>query len=308
MFDSNRLSVKEIDEDSVLSKVQYYVDFHVWPESERMDPYRWLGNFTDRERPYALNILNVFLYFNNRMVNDMFRWAVHSLSAVLTKEASSRHEALDVWSSFLSDMTVTYVQGERPNPTDSGYIFARKARQVLDIDERQVVAPESAASALREDPTTPLVFVDDFVGSGRQMSMEWHREHRLFSGESTSFADVIQAESYVVYVPLVATELGLERIRRDCVGLRIHPVHIIDDRYSLTSSRSFLWPDELRPSAVDVLRSVSERAGIVSECGVGWQGFCELGLAMAFEHSVPDATMPLIYWEHNDWHPLVRRT
>jgi hypothetical protein len=39
-----------------------------------------------------------------------------------------------------------------------------------------------------------------------------------------------------------------------------------------------------------------------------WQGFHKLGLALAFQHCVPDATLPLFYWEHNEWHPLIRRT
>ena len=308
MSDQRRLAVQRQEEALILSKIRYFVDFNVWPETERMDPYRWLENFTTEERPYALNILNVFMYYNNRMVNGMFRSAIHSLCSGLIGMSSSRQGALTAWSSFLSDLTITYIQGESPNPTDSGQFFARKARQVLQVDQRRIMTPGKALEVLLNDPFSPIVFVDDFVGSGNQMAVEWCREYRGVGGESMSFASATRPESYVVYVPLVATGLGLSRIRERCPGLKVLPVHTIDGRYSLTSPESLLWPDELKGSARDMLRSASERAGILSYCEVGWEGFRELGLAIAFEHCVPDATIPLIFWAQNGWYPLVRRT
>jgi hypothetical protein len=68
------------------------------------------------------------------------------------------------------------------------------------------------------------------------------------------------------------------------------------------------WPEHLKTSATDWLYETSRRAGIVDGYTHGWKGFHDLGLALAFDGSVPDATLPLFHWEEGSWTPLVRRT
>ena len=305
--DQNRLAAHHTSEEFIFSKLQFLVDIHLWPLRTRLDPYAWIENFTDTERPYALNILNVFLYFVGDLIDAMFRAAVHSLCPELTAKATSLAEARAIWHMFLSTVRVTYVQGERPRPTDSGILFARKARQVLGIQEDHITDPGHALASLFNCPSTPVVFVDDFVGSGNQMISTWTRRYDTNSGYETSFADTSH-NSYVVYVPLVATQVGIEALSRECPNLRVCPAHSIDGHYSLVSPDSVLWPDQLRKLAPEVLYNASRRAGIVDGCEFGWKGFHDLALAIAFEHSVPDATLPLIFWDRSGWRPLIRRT
>ena len=270
-----------------------------------MNHRAWLDNFTPGERPYALSILSAFLYLSNPIIDAMLYGAVHSLSCRLAGRMVST-SVRPWWREFLSRVKFTYVQGETPGPTDSGYLFARKARQVLGIPERQIVDPIEALHALVHDPRTPVVFVDDFVGSGNQMYETWYRRWCL-EYRTTSFAEEAKDCSMVVYVPLIATELGLNRLARGCRGLRVYPAHRLDARYSLISDDSILWPDCQRKEAPAVLQEASERAGIVANCEFGWKGICDLGLAIAFEESVPDATIPLVYWDQDGWRPLLRR-
>ena len=134
MRDRLRLPAHAVTEKFVNSKVEFLEDIHVWPERDRLDPYAWLGNFTSDDRPFALNLLNVFLYYNEAIVDAMFRGAVQRLSASIISPATSLDEAKDRWRLYLKTVWITYVEGEQPNPTDSGYLFARKARQVLGVD------------------------------------------------------------------------------------------------------------------------------------------------------------------------------
>ena len=270
-----------------------------------MNHSAWLDNFTQEERPYALSILRSFLYLPKRVINAMLYSAVHSLSRRLAEGMVST-EVRPWWRDFLSRAKFTYVQGEEPGPTDSGYGFARKARQVLGIPQRQIVHPIEALYALAHEPRTPVVFVDDFVGTGNQMYQTWHKPCGL-EGRITFFAEEANDCSMVVYAPLVATEYGLKALARGCRLLRVHPAHRLDARYSLISEDSILWPDCQRNEAATVLRAASERAGIVANCEFGWKGICGLGLAIAFEGSVPDATIPLVYWDQGGWRPLLRR-
>ena len=91
-------------------------------------------------------------------------------------------------------------------------------------------------------------------------------------------------------------------------ALRFARPHEIDERYSLVSPDSILWPDSLKADAMEFMRKASERAAIIPDCKFGWKGFHDLALAIAFGHGVPDATLPLFYWDRPDWHPLIRRT
>ena len=158
-----------------------------------------------------------------------------------------------------------------------------------------------------------MLLVDDFVGSGNQMITTWQRpysDRRARRGEahkSRTFATMIQEGCDIVYVPIIATADGVQAIGEACPGLLVRPAHVVDEKYSLTHPESNLWPDDLKPDAASFLLRVSQRAGIVDALQDEWMGFEQLALALAFYHSVPDATLPLYYWESGGWAPLVRR-
>lgn len=83
----------------------------------------------------------------------------------------------------------------------------------------------------------------------------------------------------------------------------LSPAHFLSDRYSALSDESIVWPDHLRPTAYDFLQNASNRAGIIS-----WAGYQDQALTLAFEHGIPDATLPIYYHEENGWTPLIKRT
>jgi len=56
----------------------------------------------------------------------------------------------------------------------------------------------------------------------------------------------------------------------------------------------------------DLLIEVTRRSGL-RFCAAGPHGFHNLGLGVAFEHSVPDATLPVFWHSSDDWKPLRRR-
>lgn len=302
-----RLIPKAASAASIDAKVQFLVDVHVWPERQRLNAPGWLKNFTAAERPFAYNLLNVFMYYNDLLVDALFVGAFRQLSATITASTRDIAQARRLWFTFLSRLLVSYVPGERPNITDSGILFARKARQVLGISEAQIVEPPTAVNALFSKPAPPILLVDDFVGSGQQTAVAWHRQYPVAAGHRASFLTAPTHRGSIYYTPLITTQSGLARITADCPGLEMLPSHVIGEAYSLTSPQSTLWPATLKPDAARVLEGASRRAGIVDALGSQWNGLDNLALPLAFCHGVPDATLPLYYWEENGWTPLVRR-
>ena len=305
---SSRLPAKAVSEPFILSKLQFLMDIGVWPSRDRLDYHGWLRNFNTIEMPFALNMLNVFLYFNESLVDALFRRAVNQLSTAVTQSAHTLYAATHQWRQFLQTICVTYVEGELPNPTDSGLLFARKARQILGISENQIGEPRTVLYALLKGRVCTILLLDDFIGSGQQAVTTWSREYSFGSEGTYSLARASKNGVKVFYVPLLATTYGLEGISRDCSRLSVHPAHVLNYQYSLIDPDSALWPLELQSDAVAVLYSASLRAGIVHEYGECWSGFHKLALPVAFSHSIPDATLPLFYWDKNGWTPLIQRT
>ncbi len=303
-----RLQAQQASESFVTSKVQFLADVNLWPGRQVLDPRGWLKNFLEPERPHALALLGAFMYLNNPMVDALFRSAVQRLSVEISQPTTSLAGAKLRWRAFLSSVRVTYVEGERPNVTDSGRIFARKARQELGIEESQIVDPAMALSELQRNPSHSVLLVDDFVGSGDQMVTTWGRPYTTSLGNVSTFAEAALNGANIIYAPLFATSRGIASLSMRCQGLRVSPAHVLDASYSLTDAESILWPTALKATAATMLYDASVRAGIVTNYKYGWQGFNDLALAIAFEHSVPDATMPIFFWDRDGWIPLIRRT
>ena len=234
------------------SKIQFLMDIGVWPVRERMDPYAWLHNFSDHERPFALNLLNVFLYYNDQLVDALFHGVVQRLTAHISAPATSPQEARRRWHTFFAAVRVTYVEGEDPNATDSGKLFTRKARQVLGIHQRRIFDPAPALFSWSEHPDSAILLVDDFVGSGSQTIATWQRHYPSASAAPDSFAAAAERGADIFYLPLIATKYGLAEIEKKCTGLKVYPAHILDERYSLIAPNSILWPDVLKTGAVPI--------------------------------------------------------
>ena len=256
------------------------------------------------EQVYALHLLNAFLFFSEPLTKQLLFAAFQALSmpVVLGKRlATARAD----WASFLDSVLVTRVTGEIPSDADSGYIFSRLARQKLGLPEDQILAPEITADKILQQRSGRIVFLDDFVGSGRQLIATWNRE-MMIHGTPISFKALASAFSNVefYYCPLICTEYGLQNVRRECPEIHIRSGHLLPDTYNALHPNSVIWPPQLRREGATFIEQASKRAGIPDN---QWRGFHGLGLTLAFYHCIPDATLPIFYWNQNNWRPLMER-
>jgi hypothetical protein len=302
----------DVNREFVRGKCDYFVDVHVWPLTTELQPEPWLSNFLDSEMNHALHLLNSFLFFSEPLVSAMFTAAFQTLSSRYRAANDLFLTSQARWRDFVDSVRITYVTGEHPNPSDSGFLFARKARKLLDIDEARIQSPEQTASELVASGPWPVVFVDDFVGTGNQFVRTWRRPMNVAPGRTVTFEQLstIRGQTFA-YCPLISCQLGYDAIRRECPQVSLNCCHVFPPDYSAVAPDSVLWPPALLPNASSFIQSASARAGIPDTGGIvvkDWKGFGNLGLALAFAHSVPDATLPIFYWEQNGWKPLVRRT
>lgn len=175
-----------VDTQFVVAKCDYFTEVQLWPLDQKVSPTRWLGNFDPEDLAYATHLLNAFLYFSEALVDQLFAAAVQKLSTLALPIETSFFRMQSAWKAFLDSALVTFVTGEKPNPTDSGQLFSRKARQVLGFSEDCIIAPDEGAEELLSGPSRPVIFVDDFVGSGSQFLHTWVRQVRTRGGTDIS--------------------------------------------------------------------------------------------------------------------------
>ncbi|HEX4693557.1 phosphoribosyltransferase-like protein [Sphingomonas sp.] len=294
-------------------KCSDFAKFQIWPLRTRLDARAWLGNFQDDDLPLARHLLNAFMYFNDDLTRQLFVAALQGIGVLQPWRARRRGNIFDDWSTFLQSASLTYVTGEIPNPADSGHLFARAARDHAGVSEEQILNPVEALEriAIRGD-RSPVVFVDDFVGSGDQFTETWERRYDI-GGKSYSFseaasdADRAGTPLEVYYAPAVCTMYGLDNIKRRCPGVEISAGNILDQRYNVFHPDSLVWPAELVADGQALVRRLSVALGLPEdESEWGLFGYHGLGLAIGFAHKTPDATIPLFRYRAEHWRPLVK--
>lgn len=286
------------------------VSLHAWPFS-KVNVDQWIQNFDENERQFAFHMASQFIYLNDQLVDAQFYSAFQNLSNYLSVGWKPYGQARSDWNSFLASCLIVPVQGETPNPSDSGFLFARKARQILGIDEDQLVDLDEAICAMDANRNIPIIFVDDFVGSGEQFTRTIARLSRRTDVLGKSIAGLKQhrPDQKIYYCNVAMTEKGKERIERDCPWVGLSSGNILGEEYSWISTDGRMWPEAHRTDGIAFIEKYSKRLGYTDSNGRqnDWRGFHCLGLGLAFEHSTPDATLPFYFHEKNGWKPLVTR-
>ncbi|SDQ29846.1 hypothetical protein SAMN05428982_0522 [Pseudoxanthomonas sp. CF385] len=301
----SRQRPRESSRSSILQKADFFASIGLWPATSTFDPRGWLKNFRAEEERHALCCLNAFIFVSAEITDALLVSAFHNLSAhkQLIERHGSQHR--DQWRAFRDKLVATYVEARNPNASESGPHFARLARHKLDLPQSQIFTPEAALRVMAVEPDRPVLLLDDFIGSGDQVTSAWTHHRDVWPGETSTYRDVVaQHNSTIVYCPLVSTFEGSEVVRRECPSLLLMPAHELDARENFVHEDSLFWPPGMRDSGIEFIRAASARAGIPdSEC-FGYKG---QALALAFEHGVPDATLPIFWHESENWQPLIRR-
>lgn len=296
-----------IDESQVLDACDRLVDFAAWPRT-KVDYRSWLGNFDQADRPLAVLMLSRFTFVSHQLVDQLFVAGFQNISNLIGNPQDTFYDRSKAWRRYCEEVIVVPVLGENPNPSDSGWGFARKARQLLRISEDRLLSPEQAVLAMMADRNRPVVFVDDFVGSGAQFLRTWRRKHvgpfGLRSIGSLSHRGPIH------YCNVMMTEYGQSRIRAEAPGVSLTTGNLIPRNHNFACFGSAMWPKTLNIRGAALARRIGAQLGFTEFNGGlrDWRGFHRLGLGIAFEDSVPDANLPLFFSEANGWRPLVLRS
>jgi len=291
---------------SVITKCDNLVRTGLWRGSPTIRVNAWMNNFENQDKVAAAMVLDHFVFISSGSVEAMLIATYRQLRNRIFSQMSYGAAV-----EYLDNLVFTSVEGEDPNVTDSGNFMCRKLRQVLALPDNRFVEPDEAFKLANTGKG--IVFVDDFLGSGSQFLSTWKRDYP--SGSQQSFKTLYDSGSLRAhYIVLVATRNGIDRLQSDIDGFAITTSHVLDNSMSV---RALPWnplsPDEFDPKEEipKFLEKYSARLHVDQylEHTEGRQyGYGSLGLLIAFEHSTPDATIPLLWAPGpQQWTPLIRR-
>lgn len=264
----------------------------------------WLANFKSPEDKYlAAHILNGLTYRSDAMVRSSFQHLVDcELPQVLRTSANLEFPDLNTFDTSLregdemSELRFVAVDGTfEDTPGKSGAVVIRQFRRHLNISKKLLCRPENLADL--PDTVRALVFIDDMVGTGRQFK---------------NFAKYYELSNHVgkralIYCPLLAFDSGVTKISMALPWLEIRPVEI------LGAGHRFFRPLERDPKlwGADATNQVQDVCDHVNDlCRRGElpaKTKHSLDLVVAFEHAVPNNSMPLLSIKTARWQPLFDR-
>lgn len=286
----------------------YFRDVQACPLSDKFNYKGWLNNFVDKyDKELASLIIDFFNYYPENMVDQMLRTSVGRAGYELSKHFSDwKHE------DFKNRCYYSFIPGEDQNTSDSGYLFTRKLKNALKIPEERFIDYRDLHSFLESCKVPiPIIFVDDFVGSGQQCYRAWCINMGGFNNLTLKQISLTYNHKFI-YSPLIINQKGFDLLKNYCDGLILTPAHIINEEYNLFNQNCICWKGEKKyfEDGVNLILKKSKELGIPSTDGKSVNdemGFNKQGLAIAFEHGAPDAIPAIFYWETENWAPLINK-
>lgn len=297
---------KDIYIDEVLAKCEALKKSGIWPAEPILRPRAWLRNFEATDQYIAAVLLDKFNFYNEKLTDRLLISSYTSISDGLPKGPQASPGEILI--SAIANSLFTLVEGEHPNVTDSGYNFCRRARQVLRINENLIVTPIKALEHAVQGGA--VVFLDDFIGSGDQFIKTWNRKISRTSPESFNDAQSI-VNFEAIYLTLVATSYGLERIHNEVPTVAVCATHELGEANTYKEIRhaGVCLKIEIEEFLIKYASKLTPKERyIANNDRYKAFGYKERGLLFGFAHSIPDATLP-IFWSPgiNNWEPLIER-
>jgi hypothetical protein len=293
----------EVYIEQVVDRCKNLAAGRVWGGLSPLALDHWMKNFTNSlERYFAASVLDALIYRSSQqtiaLMEQVFQRSIPDL-------LRRRNKAWQGWDDRLMALTdksetgirlVPVIRADDP-PTKSGPHLARLYRRHMNFNDDWMIWPWQISRS-REKGVNIFIFIDDFLGSGRQFT----DFDRLFDLKKQL------AGSLAIYAPLVAHAKGVERVSNRSPHVSVCSAEALSYANGLFHPQSKHFSDGVNSPA----SAMSYYYELVKRKSIGLnpksrKGFGSLALAYSFEHGTPNNCLPLFWIETPSWVPLFRR-
>lgn len=172
-------------------------------------------------------------------------------------------------------------------PGSSSEIIIRSLRGVKAANRSRKLRMADLAN-VNPDEVSVIVFIDDFSGTGNQLREWWDTVEMLVAPIGAIVVVALLVMNY-------KAQGKIESFADECVW-----VHFLEKRFDVLSDEN----EEFTDSDQDVIRNYCKRTGC-RDALLNGKGDC--GLLVAFKHGCPNNSLPILWWDNNQWLPLFKR-
>jgi len=285
----------------------------------------WLRNFSETdERLMALYLLSEFMYFGDSQMRTLLKALYRDLYRypIVREIRKANADTLDISiieNQFKNELLSTRFLGIG-NPSESGAHLLYFFRQENNLSKKNFINSYEIFSKENKN-VKELVFLDDFCGSGEQVSTD------------KSLADFIKSiklthpAARVDYLMLVGTATGIAKIRSTGLFSNVESVITLDGSFKIFGANSRYFQNVSLPFILDQVRDFARKYGYVLTDKICYKagcvdfpernacassnalGFSDCQLLLGFHHNTPDNTLPIIWYDEKDyaWTPIFKR-
>lgn len=190
-----------------------------------------------------------------------------------------------------SDIRIVPVIRDSDPPTKSGPSIARLYKREIKINDDYVIWPWLIGEYY-DKGVRVFIFIDDTLATGKQFS-EFLNQTIKRTYEGARF----------VYIPLLAHERGLTFIKENYPDLLVSPVEVVNESFSFFNNDKSMLVEDLECLYLKVAKKYLNKR-LYKKMAKGYEG---LALTFSYNHSTPNASLPLYWYDSESFSPLVRR-
>ena len=267
----------------------------------------WVENFSgqhlsaDVEKRVAVQLLKNFIYYGEQEINCLCRAAFSLLKRQRIIENPSQYASLNTDAAitqYTSSCRFSYIG----RASESGAMLTYNFRQENRLSYLQFVEPSAFLTneySQNELATLNIVFIDDFLGTGKTTCDFW--DEKVLAIKQRCY----QAKFH--FIALIALQKAIERVKNH-TGLDVICPQIIDNSYRVFDSNSRIFQEA---GERNIAKSICSFYGNRIFSGEDALGYKDSQALIGFHHNIPDNTLPVIWAEKQKsgkkWYPLFKR-
>ncbi|QKF83390.1 hypothetical protein [Halarcobacter ebronensis] len=293
----------EIVYEKIYKKCLKYIELGYWQNLTKKDLDNWLNNFkNDEERYFSILVINKIIYRNEQSILSMLHNTFFiKLPKYLRNKGLYKINDLEDFQEKLfsssKNLNLTFPLRFSTITTgdlgESGHLYMKLARDnfitrslIIDVEKTEI-----------DRHVKVLCFIDDFVGSGQQISD--------FIEDNIS-----KLKNYdLLFIPLIAHEYGIKNILKKAKELslmiEIQPIESISLENSFfyyNKNKQFLFDNENTIESLHKFyKELIKKRGL--KCSSRY-GFGAIGTTHIFSTGVPDNNLSIIYKNNDKWKAL----
>jgi hypothetical protein len=256
----------------------------------------WLKNFrTDEEKYLSACILDSLMYRSNSKTKALIYHLFNVVLPNFTRLNPTPIGPIDNWLERLRlinidpQIRIVAAVSDSDPPTKSSHLVLRLFSKEFEIHDGWIINPQKMMYDHQSGIRT-FIFMDDFMGSGHQ-----------FRDIAQEYGLANLKDSYVLYAPLVAHEIGCALIEKEFEG----KIKIASSEYLTKDLNFFERHFQSQPeNAKEFYKNILKERKITTVDKINTLGYGDLQIAYSFEHACPDNCLNLLWKKTDEWNPL----